>query len=181
MPELYGLLESQGQCEGFKDVLWNMYNYTMYSLCFGAHIPVSISGRILDWVLLMDNKEHSLVVLLTCMLKICEPKIVQMEDPDERFQYISKGSFLIECFSNKAFFDELVRNYLTPHAKRVFQLDDICNESTDLAFEVIQENDDSGSSDEESKEDGSELRNTAVSIESKEDGSKLRNTAVSID
>ena len=74
MPELYALLKSEGLCEGILDVLANMYNFTIYSLCFGAHIPIAFSARILDWVLLMDNKEHSLVILLTCMLKI--PSII---------------------------------------------------------------------------------------------------------
>ena len=101
------------------DVWENMYSYTMYSLCFGAHIPLHVSTRILDWVLFMNNEDHSLVILIVYMLKICEGKIMDMTNAGERFQYISKGRFLIECIENKAYFDELVRNYLSVHVQNV--------------------------------------------------------------
>ena len=60
----------------------------------------------------MNNEDHSLVVLIVYMLKICESHILSL-DASARFQYISQGKFIIECIENKAYFDELVRNYLT--------------------------------------------------------------------
>ena len=70
----------------------------MYSLCFGSHIPIDVSTRILEWVLLMNDEDHSLVILIAYVLKICESKIMSMANGNERFQYISKGRFIIDCF-----------------------------------------------------------------------------------
>jgi len=125
-PELYTALKNEGQCDigGFQDIFWNMYNYTVYCLCFGSHIPIGISARILDWVLLMNNREHSLIVLLVFMLKICESKIMGMKEKRDRFRYISQAKFVIECFENDAFLDELVRNYLAVHVRSVFEESD---------------------------------------------------------
>ena len=134
-PELYDFLKNEGHCDGgFQDIFGNMYNYTVFALCFGSHIPVKISARILDWVLFMNNKEHSLVVLLVCVLKICESKIMAMSDKRELFQYISHAKFLIECFQNQAFLDELVRYYLTPHVRHVF-----CRESNAINDSMLEE------------------------------------------
>ena len=116
---MYARLDQEGWCEGMRDVWHNMYNYTIFSGCFGGHIPVGISSRILDWILLMDNKEHSLVVLLIYMLKICEPKIMRMAESEERFKYISFGGFIIDCFENEAYYNELVGKYLTLHVQSV--------------------------------------------------------------
>ena len=89
-PDLYNLLDKDGWGKtGFCDVWHNMYNHTVYSMCFGAHIPLDISGRILDWILLMDNEDHSLIVMLVYILKVQETKIINLTNGMERFQYIS--------------------------------------------------------------------------------------------
>merc|ERR1712051_351366 len=106
-------MEEEGWGRSGFDVWANMYNYTMYSLCFGSHIPIHISTKILDWVVLMNDEDHSLVTMIVYMLKVCEEKIMDMSNGNDRFQYISKGRFIIECFENQAFFDELVQKHLT--------------------------------------------------------------------
>ena len=139
-PELYSILKNEGQCEaGFQDIFFNMYNYTIFSLCFGCHIPIDISARILDWVLFMHNKEHGLIILLVCMLKICESKIMGMSEKRDRFRYISQAEFVIECFQNEAYLDTLVRDYLAPHVLNVFEdpdcLFNINGETQQLEFD----------------------------------------------
>ena len=119
VPTLYKTLDTEGWGRNGIDIWENMYSYTIYSLCFGSHIPLHVSTRVIEWVLLMQNEDHSLVVLLVYMLKICEPHILNLTDSSERFKYISQGKFIIECIDNKAFFDELVRSYLTVHVARV--------------------------------------------------------------
>ena len=112
-PILHSNLLAHSMVPGQLFDVRNLYNHSIYSLCFGEYIPLHISARILDWVLFMNEDDTSLVVLLAAMIKICGQKILAMTDKSERFDYISKGKFIIECFENEAFFDELVRNYLT--------------------------------------------------------------------
>ena len=60
-----------------------------------------------------------------------------MTNAGERFQYISKGRFLIECIENKAYFDELVRNYLTVHVQNVIN-DEMQQEEMDFGFNNLE-------------------------------------------
>jgi hypothetical protein len=88
-------MDADGFGRSGMDVWENLYSYTIYSMCFGAHIPVDVSTRILEWVLFLDNEDHGLVVLIVYMLKICEAEILKLSDKNERFRYISHGKFII--------------------------------------------------------------------------------------
>lgn len=138
-PDLYSRMESDGFGRNGMDVWENLYSYTIYSLCFGSHIPVDVSTRILEWVLFLDNEDHSLVILIVYMLKICEAKIMALSDKNDRFKYISHGKFIIECIQNKAYFDELVRNYLEIHVESLVNIE--------LSFEAEEEETDSDDED----------------------------------
>ena len=84
-PELYQRLDDEGWGRTGFDIWENMYSFTIYALCFGSHIPVHVSTRVLEWVLFMDNEDHSLVILIVYMLKICETRILNFTDSRERF------------------------------------------------------------------------------------------------
>ena len=85
VPRLYQTLDEEGWGRNGFDIWENMYSFTIYALCFGAHIPIHVSTRMLEWVLLMQNEDHSLIVLLAYMLKICEPQILNFTDSGERY------------------------------------------------------------------------------------------------
>ena len=84
-PELYQRLDDEGWGRTGFDIWENMYSFTIYALCFGSHIPVHVSTRVLEWVLFMNNEDHSLVILIVYMLKICETRILNFTDSRERF------------------------------------------------------------------------------------------------
>ena len=120
-PDLYERMDADGFGRAGMDVWENLYSYTIYSMCFGAHIPVSVSTRVLDWIIFLDNEDHSLVCLIVYMLKICEGKIMGLTDKHDRFRYVSHGKFITECIENQTNFDELVSYYLEVHVQNLIE------------------------------------------------------------
>ena len=93
-------------------IIENLYNYVIFSLCCSEHTPLDVSVRVFEIVIFEGFGDVSLVRLILYMLMITEENIIQLEDAGERFKYLLKGKYIEDCVKNKAYWNYLARDFL---------------------------------------------------------------------